>query len=58
VKTAQALLGHSEARLTLDIYAQSVAELGVAAADAMAARFLRTPRDGRAMGAGSEREPS
>ena len=28
VKTAQTLLGHSEARLTLDVYAQAVTELG------------------------------
>jgi len=43
VKTAQAWLGHSESRLTLDLYAQVVTELGEAAADAMAARFLSAP---------------
>jgi len=32
VKTAQTMLGHSEARLTLDVYAQAVAKLGEAAA--------------------------
>jgi integrase len=35
VKTAQTMLGHSEARLTLDVYAQAVAKLGEAAAEAM-----------------------
>jgi len=48
VKTAQAVLGHSDARLTLELYAQVVTERGRAAADAMGARFL-APRDGRAM---------
>jgi integrase len=42
VKTAQAWLGHSESRLTLDLYAQAVTELGHAAAAAMGARFLPT----------------
>ncbi len=55
VKTAQVWLGHSEARLTLDLYAQAVSELSVAAAKAMGARFFGPPRDGRAMGEGSER---
>jgi integrase len=50
VKTAQGLLGHSESRLTLDLYAQQVTELGEAAAKAMGAKFLgRTSRDERAM---------
>jgi integrase len=50
VKTAQTMLGHSEARLTLDVYAQAVAKLGEAAAEAMGARFLPpVPRDGRAV---------
>ena len=59
VKTAQALLGHSESRLTLDIYAQAVTELGEAAAAAMGARFLPA-RDERAMesGPGDDREHS
>jgi len=58
VKTAQTLLGHSEARLTLDVYARAVTELGQAAADAMGARFLAPPRDGRAMDAGQAGDPS
>jgi integrase len=51
VKTAQTMLGHSEARLTLDVYAQAVTKLGQAAAEAMGARYLgaRVTRDGRAM---------
>jgi integrase len=50
VKTAQAMLGHSESRLTLDLYAQAVTALGEAAAAAMGARFLgSSPRDRRAM---------
>lgn len=47
VKTAQAMLGHSESRLTLDVYAQAVAVMGEAAAAAMGARFLGpASRDG------------
>jgi site-specific recombinase XerD len=50
VKTAQGLLGHSESRLTLDLYAQQVTALGEAAAKAMGAKFLGpSPRDERAM---------
>lgn len=57
VKTAQAMLGHSEARLTLDVYAQSVAAMGEAAAAAMGARFLNpTPREECAMESGSDGE--
>lgn len=57
VKTAQAMLGHSESRLTLDLYAQAVTALGEAAAAAMGTRYLgRTPRDGRAMESGSADE--
>jgi integrase len=53
VKRAQAMLGHSEARLTLDVYAQSVAAMGEAAA--MGARFLNpAPREERAMESGSD----
>ena len=55
VKTAQVWLGHSESRLTLELYAQAVTELSVAAARAMGARFLGPPREGRAMEGGSER---
>jgi integrase len=40
VKTAQSVLGHSDARLTLDHYAQVVTERQRAAADAMGARFF------------------
>jgi integrase len=59
VKTAQAILGHSESRLTLDLYAQSVPAMGEAAAAAMGARFLGTPtRDERAMESGSDAETS
>jgi integrase len=53
IKTAQALLGHSNAQLTLGLYAQAVVSLGAAAAESMAARFqvpgAEQPRDGRAM---------
>jgi len=58
VKTAQTMLGHSEARLTLDVYAQAVPKLGEAAAEAMGARFLApAPRDGRAMQSSPDGEP-
>jgi len=58
VKTAQTMLGHSESRLTLDVYAQAVAKLGKAAAEAMGARFLPPPpRDGRAMPSDPGGEP-
>jgi integrase len=57
VKTAQTMLGHSEARLTLDVYAQAVTKLGEAAAEVMGARYLmEPPRDGRAMEAGPDGE--
>ncbi len=50
IKTAQALLGHSNAQLTLGLYAQAVVSLGAAAAESMAARFqLPASSDGRAM---------
>ena len=51
IKTAEALLGHSNAQLTLGLYAQAVVSLGAAAAESMAARFQvpGAPRDGRAM---------
>jgi integrase len=55
VKTAQTMLGHSESRLTLDLYAQAVTAMGEAAAAAMGARFLGTaPRDERAMESGAD----
>lgn len=53
-KTAQTRLGHSQVRLTLELYAQAVDAADAAASDAIAARLLR-PRDGRAMGTGTER---
>jgi integrase len=40
VKTAQTVLGHSDARLTLDHYAQAVTEQQRAAAEVMGARFI------------------
>lgn len=49
IKTAQAVLGHSDSRLTLELYAQAVTAQGKAAAEAMGVRFLPAPRDGRAM---------
>jgi integrase len=51
IKTAQALLGHSNAQLTLGLYAQAVVSLGAAAAESMAARFQLpgSPREARAM---------
>lgn len=56
IKTAQALLGHSNPQLTISLYAQAVVSLGAAAAESMATRFLLpgSPRDGRAMESGSE----
>jgi integrase len=54
VKTAQSVLGHTDARVTLDLYAQVVTEQQQAAADAMAARFLEpTPRGRRGVEAES-----
>lgn len=48
VKTAQSLLDHTDARVTLELYAQAVTEQQKAAADAMAARGLEpTPRGER-----------
>jgi hypothetical protein len=51
IKTAQALLGHSNAQLTLGLYAQAVVSLGAAAVESMAARFQvpGSPREARAM---------
>jgi hypothetical protein len=55
IKTAQALLGHSNTQLTLGLYGQAVVSVGAAAAESMAARFLAgAPRDSRAMEPGSE----
>jgi hypothetical protein len=42
------VLGHTDARVTLDLYAQVVTEQQQAAADAMGAHFLKpAPRGGR-----------
>jgi len=55
VKTAQSVLGHTDARVTLDLYAQVVSEQQRLAADAMAARFLDpSPRAERGMESGSD----
>lgn len=55
VKTAQSVLGHTDARVTLDLYAQVVSEQQRTAADAMAARFLEpSPRAERGMEPGSD----
>jgi hypothetical protein len=54
IETAQALPGHSNAQLTLGLYAQAVVSLGAAAADSMAERFGLPARDGRAMERGEE----
>jgi Phage integrase family len=55
VNMAQSVLGHTDTRVTLDLYAQVVTEQQQAAADAMATRFLDpNPRDKRGMEAGSE----
>lgn len=55
VKTAQSVLGHTDARVTLDLYAQVVTEQQQAAADAMGARFLNSsPRGGRGVEADSD----
>jgi len=56
IKTAQAMLGHSNVQLTDGLYAQAVVNLGAPAAESMAARFRLAgsdkPRDGRAMDPG------
>lgn len=58
VKTAQSVLGHTDARVTLDLYAQVVTERQQAAADAMAARILYpAPRDERGMEASNDSQP-
>jgi integrase len=58
VKTAQAVLGHSDARLTLDHYAQVVTERQRAAADAMGARFFDgSPRGERGAEPSSGHDP-
>lgn len=47
VKTAQAVLGHTDSRVTLDLYAQVVTEQHKAAVEATAARFFDRPARGR-----------
>lgn len=48
VKTAQSVLGHTDARVTLELYAQVVTEQQRKAADAMGAKFLGgAPRGNR-----------
>jgi integrase len=47
VKTAMTRFGHSDVRLTLELYAQATTEADQRAAQGLEARFL--PRDGRAM---------
>jgi integrase len=53
IKTAQAMLGHSNVQLTVGLYAQAVVSLGAAAAESMATRFQLPgsppPRGRRAM---------
>jgi integrase len=53
INTAQSRLGHSDARLTLAVYAQTSTEADRAAANRLGARFMSPPvpraRDGRAM---------
>jgi integrase len=48
LKTAQTRLGHSDSRLTLNLYAQAVANADRDAADLLAARFM-SARDKRAI---------
>jgi hypothetical protein len=50
IKTARAMLGHSNVQLTVGLYAQAVVSLGPPAAESMAARFQLpgSPRDERA----------
>jgi integrase len=50
MKTAQTMLGHSDPRLTLGLYAQSSSDAARAAAEAMGARFLARPCPPRAHG--------
>jgi integrase len=54
LKTAQKRFGHSDPRLTLAIYAQSVTEADRLAADGLAARFLHHPAASTRHGSGSE----
>jgi integrase len=47
-KVAQEVLGHSDIRLTLDLYAESIPEAHKRAAKATAQHFLTKPRSDRA----------
>jgi integrase len=49
LKTAQTRLGHSDSRLTLNLYAQAVASADREAAELLAARFMSRARDRRAI---------
>jgi integrase len=49
LKTAQTRLGHSDSRLTLNLYAQVVASADRDAAELLAARFMSRARDRRAI---------
>jgi len=48
MKTARIMLGHSDPRLTLGLYAQSSSDAARHAADRLGARFLAQPRPPRA----------
>jgi len=51
LKTAQTRLGHTDARLTLGLYAQATNDGDRAAAETLGRRFFATPQDTRAMDA-------
>ncbi|MDP9333006.1 MAG: tyrosine-type recombinase/integrase [Actinomycetota bacterium] len=51
LKTAQTRLGHTDARLTLGLYAQATTDGDRAAADALGRRFFAALQDTRAMDA-------
>ncbi len=55
LKTAQTRLGHSDSRLTLNLYAQAVASADRDAADLLASRFMSPARDRRAINKSSGR---
>ena len=57
LKTAQARLGHSDARLTLNLYAQVVTEADEAASEWLGELFLNGPREARAMRILKEKQP-
>jgi integrase len=51
LKTAQTRLGHTDARLTLGLYAQATTDGDRAAAETLGRRFFTTPQNTRAMDA-------